>query len=423
MKKKNIIIGGAVIAVLIAGIIALLMINPTEDDVEKKEISDSASEVILKLETADEIILETSAFDINFINDGESWSIDGIDKESTSQSKVKAFVMTALSYASNTILNGDESEYGLDEPDATITIKADGIEHIVRIGDVNASGDVCFASVDGKIFTMGMIQRERLMNDISYYTEFARVSIKGDEITTVVIADSDRTIELYVPEITRLEGNVWQMKQPYEVMANDTFIDSDILPSLEAVTLSKKSEKLGTESATVTVKTADKEYEFRLGSVADGQIAVEYEGAVYLEPADLFAFTEAEIFGYMNKLVSYVNIEDVNSVLMEYDGALHTLDINGNTFIADDVRAKADAGRYFYTFLIGVVANGLYNGEELGESLLKVTFECKNNETITVEYRMINEYSVAVVKNGETIFVTGLYDVEDLINKINQFYM
>ncbi len=420
MRKKNIIAGCVLIAVLIAGIIAVSSIKPAEDNTPQSA-AEKTQEVVFKLETADEIEINTEDFDITFVNDNGKWSIEGVSD--TSSAKVKAFVLAALSYTSDIVLTGDESEYGLDNPRATIIIKADGREHTVKIGKLNATGDMFFASVDGVKFTMDTSQSERLLNDKDYYTGYSRVSINGDAVTEITIETEERIVELYIPEIERFEGNIWQMRKPYEVMANDTFIDSDVLPALEAVTLSEKAESADTKKMKVTVKADDEVYTFKLGSVADGKISVEYEGETYLEPSSHFAFTEAETFEYMHKLVSYVHIDEVDSVLMEYGDVSHKLETDGKTFTADGAEANADAGKVFYTYLIGVVANGMYKGEELGDRLLKVTFNCKDKEAVTVEYRQINEYTAAVAKNGEVVFVTGLYDVKDLINKIEQFYM
>lgn len=428
MKKKNIIIGGIVIAVLAIGIFIISRINTAENGVsdnrDNKPIeTNNAHEVVFELANADEILLDTEKEDIKFVNDNDEWGIEGIDSEDLSSAKVKGFVFSALSYTSNMILEGEDAEYGLDTPAATLTIKENDSEHIIKIGDVSASGDVCFASVDDKKFTMLMSQRERLLKDKAYYTDVSRIRIDSDEITAINIESSERTIELYIPEIARFEGNVWQMRTPYEVMANDTYIDEKVLPCLSAVTVSKKTDSLGEERAVITVKTADSEYVLKIGAVTNGETAVEYEGEIYLEQATLFSFIDAQTFEYMHKLVSYIHMDDVKSVNMEYGDVSHSFEISTKGFKADGMEAKDDASKVFYTYLIGIVANGMYSNEELGDTLLTITFNCKDNTTVNVQYRQINEYTAAVLKDGEAIFTTGIYDVEDLINKIETFYM
>lgn len=424
MKKKGIIIGCAVALLLIAGIAVVLNINPQKDTSLNSQTNISRKEhhTVFELDDANEIMLETSDFELKFVKNDDVWGIDGMDDASSA--KVKAFVFAALTYTSNTMLEGDTAEYGLDTPDAILTLKeSDGLEHIVKIGNISSAGDVCFASVDGDQFTMDITQRERLLNNPEYYTEVSRIMIKSDEITEVVIDKGENIIDIYIPKITRFEGNVWKMKLPYEVMANDTFIDEKVLSSISAITLSKKAESLGEERARLTVKTSDLEYTFKIGTAVRGGTPIEYEGEVYLESSSLLSFMDAQLFEYMHKLVSYLHMDDVKSIDMEYGNITHSLKINGDKFIADGTAAKSDASKIFYSYLIGVTANGIYNNEELGDTLFKITFHCTDGTDVNVEYRSINEYTAAVLKNGVSIFTTGIYDVEDLIDKIDTFYM
>lgn len=424
MKKKRLIFGGIIIAVLAAAIAAVSFIKPTEDTANSGSgtVTDNSHDIILRLENADEIILETEDENIHFVNRDGEWGIDGIDKSDLNSAKVKAFVSSALLYTSNKILNGSEVEYGLEKPTAMLKIKSGGEEHTIKLGDVLADGSSGFASADGTCFTMQMTQRERLLQKKRYYTEVSRVLIKSDEIEQVAIETDERRLEVYVSVSERLEGNVWYMSSPYEVMANDTYMDETVLPSISTITLSNVTDNFDGKRASLAVKTDKEEYVFEIGGVNDGYCKVKYNGKVYEERADLFGFIEADTFEYMNKLVSYRHIDDVKSVLIEYGDIQHSLDIKEGAFEADGTPAKADASKVFYTYLIGVVANGMYGGEDLGDTLLRVTFKLMDGGSDVTEYKRINEYTAAVVKNGETIFTTGIYDVEELISKTEVFY-
>ena len=247
--------------------------------------------------------------------------------------------------------------------------------------------------------------------------------VAADDISEIVIKSADRVIDIYIPEIKWLENNVWHMKEPYETMASDAFIDSSILPQLDSISFSEEAKEFGAERARLIVTAGGKEYEFILGTDTGGKTPVKYNGRVYLEPTETFAFVDADIHDYLSRLVSYVNINAVDRVTMEYDGKKHTLDIKGDKktgFTADGRKKETEGSRELYIELIGVLAAGLYNDQEMGETILTVSFE--GEEPTKVEYKKLTDEAVAVVKNGKAIFVAQRIDIDTLIGKINEYY-
>lgn len=423
MKKKRFIIGGTAIAVLAAGIVFLTLYDPEKTE-ENKPVSSSELETVLALDTADEISVISEGLNIRFVNNGEEWEIDGVDD--VSQAKVDAFAQSALLYTTESIIDdADPAEYGLDDPAVTITVRAGTEAHTVLIGDKSAVDNVYFASADDIVFTMSGYQYSSLLNDVSYYTEYRRLALGIDTISEVRLETKDRTIDVYLPEITRYEGNVWRMKEPYETLASDDFMDSDVLEQLAAVSFSHTAESIGSERAAVTVTDNGVTHEFKVGSIDGGSVYVEYEGKAYKEPAANFAFIDAETFSFVNKLVSYVNINDVSSYTVEFDGKSYTTEISGHDselkFRTDGKEKDAESSKKLYAEVIGVVATGLYNNEPLGETIMKVSFRGRDGASDSAaEYKKVNEYTAAVIKDGQTIFVTGIADVNNLKNNFKE---
>lgn len=423
MKNKRFIIGGIAIALLAAGIVLLMQYDPQDHD-EKPGERAPEIQTILALDTADEISVKSDELNIRFINDGGEWAIDGIPAEDVSASKVTTFVSDALLYTTGTLLEEtDLSGYGLDNPSVTVTIKDGADTHTVLVGDKSAVDNVYFASADGVLFTMSYYQYNSLTNDVSYYTEYTRLALGIDTISEVRIETAERTIDVYLPEITRYEGNVWRMKEPYQTLASDDFMDSDVLGQLAAVSLSEKADSIGDARAAVTVTDNGVTHKFKVGSLDGGSVYVEYEGKAYKEPASNFAFIDAETFSFMNKLVSYVNINDVSSYTVEFDGKSYKTDISGHDselkFKSGGKAQDSEASKKLYAEVIGVVATGLYNNEPLGETIMKVSFTGRDGAPDSVvEYKKINEYTAAAVKDGKTIFVTGIADVNSLKEKL-----
>ena len=421
MKRRGIIIGAAAIVVLAAGIAAVNRIDTEKPTPKPAESAAREYTTVLSVADATEIELETDGTELRFINSAGVWSIDGLSD--TSEQKINMFVSEATVYSTVSVLGDNRPEYGLESPAAVIRISSGDGEHTVRVGAKSAVEDAFFADADGTVFLLGSSQYETLTCPAEYYTEFVRFGVDIDEIDRIRIAQPERTIELYIPEIRWMENNVWRMKSPYEALASDVYIDEHILPRLEALTLSQKADTLGAERARLTFASGGREYELIIGSTEDGRTAVGYDGGVYYEPAELFAFLDDETYSYMSKLVSYVNINEVDSYTVEYDKETHTAEISGadkTEFSADGVKKDKDSSKSVYIELIGVTATGLYTSGDLGEPLLAVTF--RGEKTTRIEYRRLTEYSAAVVINGKPVYITGTADVTSLKEKLDIYF-
>ena len=397
---KRIISGIAAVLALTAGIIVLINYKPQSGGTAEH----TENITVLELDTAERITISADGDSISLINKNGDWSLEG--ESEFSPLRVSALAGAALSYRTDTTIDEIKPEYELDEPDIIIGITASDGEHEVRIGRKSAVTDAYFASADGAGFMLGAAQYNALSVNKDYLTSFSRIMIDPDKVTGFTIVRGDEIIDIYMPEITRFEGNVWRMRKPYDTLASDTFIDGEVLEKLGAVRLADKAEALGDERTVLTVVTDKDSYELKIGEITGGSIAVEYNGAVYSEPAELFAFIDAETFEFMNKLVSYVHIEDVTEYKVEYGGKEYRCEAPGKN-------------KKLYSELIGITANGLYNGQPPGETIFKVEF---NGVGKTAEYKRINAYTAAVTFDGNTIFTVAVSDIEELIKDIDKYF-
>lgn len=421
MKKAGIIALASAAAVLAAGAVIL-----TRSEGGENEPKTAERVTVLALEDAETIEVKAEGLEAKYIKESGVWLPEGCSPSDVSAAKMSAFIGFALVYDAELVIEEpqDLDEYGLDAPSCTVAVTARDGEHTVLIGNKSAVDDVYFASADGAVFTMSAAQRDALMTDPKYFTEFKRLEINPDDVTEIKITSAERTIDLYLPEITRLEGNVWRMREPYEHMANDSFIDAGVLDMLGSITLSRLADGIGGERARLSITEGGKHHEFGIGAKDGGDVYVEYENRAYAEPAELFEFVDADTFEYINKLVSYVNIRDITELDAEYGGKTHVLGVVGGktlSYTADGEPADADAAERLYGEVIGVVANGFYKGEPAAETILKLTFRGASGDT-RVEYRRTNEYTAAVFVNGSALFVTGAVYAENVKSALEGFF-
>lgn len=411
MKKSTVIAGLGITLILILGIIFMVKIMPSGDNTPSETPSKLVT--VLEMDDADKVNIRFGDTDLTFNNTAGVWSMDGTNPEDTSSQAINLFVTNALTYRTQQFLEGEASDYGLDKPNVEIHVQSDGMVHNIYIGDRSAVDNVYFANADGKLFTMPASQYESLVNTKEYYTTFSRITMNIDNITNIKIIRNNEEIELYLPKAERVEGNVWRMSKPYNCMANDTYIDENVLPSLTSISLEKTAETLGTESGMLSIIEGDKVYDLKIGERNGSNVMVEYNGKVYSETAELFDFMNADIFNYISKLVSYVNINDVASVKLDYNEKMHNITLDENA---------PDEMRKFYSEIIGVIGTSMYNGEAKGEELLKVAFVMKDGSEKTAVYNKINEYSASVEFDNSTLMITGISDVENLKSAADEYF-
>lgn len=424
MKKhlKSLFICLGVIVILAAGI--LFMMNYDPDKPAEPEPNDDNIQTVYSNEDADKIVIKSSDDTLTLEKNGDTWNVDGINSDDIDTMQLDVLVSDALKYETSTVVTDTESaDYGFDTPSLVIEITSDGSTDTVTVGNKSAVENSYFATVNGIVFTMHETQYKNLVTGRDDLTSFRRLEIMPDDISEIVIERQDEKIRLYIPKIERMEGTVWHMSEPYDVMASDDFIDSSILEQIGSISLYDIADDFGTERAKLTVTEGDTVYEFRISEPVDGRVNVEFNGKVYDEPASLFEFIDAPIYSYMSKLVSYQHILDIDEVKLEYDGITHTIrrtDSEGNSFEADGAEADTDLTKKIYQAIIGMIATSMYNGEEQGETLMKITYSGSVNEVI--EFKAINEYSAAVIKNGISLFTVGIADIDHIKNSVNEYF-
>ena len=211
MKKKSrtLILGASCLA-LLSGVYFLLRIY--SKNAQETELSESGQIEILSL---DEDSLASVAFEINgsevtFLHENGEWTLEN-DPEFPVDS---TYLLTTLSYlepleAVRTLQEvTDISEYGIDEPQSTITLTDhEGTEIILTIGSTNAStgDDYLMLNDDSStIYTIGTNLRTSLHDDLYDYAESEELPyILSSEITGLSVEKTDGSYELF------LEDAVW----------------------------------------------------------------------------------------------------------------------------------------------------------------------------------------------------------------------
>lgn len=441
---RNIIIAVAVIVLLIVGIVIINNIDVSENigiQATSEPIFTVYSEEIDKIS---EISVEFNGETIKAVNTDGEWSLNGMDTDETDTVKVQGFVGVASTVTSKRKVEenpSDLAQYGLTNPSVTVNVtNKNGDTTRLLIGDKSpVLGEYFIMKDDNAVYTMYGTAVDTLTKPISYYREFNRFHINIDDITGIRLVGKDGTIELEITDDNL--GNAWSMIAPYQSMANDDYIDNKILEPIDTIEL--KTPVDGKESGitdnspvieltvvpydNATGKYGEEYTEILTVGKTEGDITyVGYKNNVYEVNTESIGFINETAFNIVSKLQAFADISEVKSVTLEYGDLKHTLGIenkdNVYSFTLNGKKAETEVSQGIYQSIISLAVDAVYNGETLGETLLKISYDGirKENDTV-IEINSIDNLNCAVSRNGSIEFTIKKSKVAELIELIKKY--
>ena len=119
---------------------------------------------------------------------------------------------------------------------------------------------------------------------------------------------------------------------------------------------------------------------------------VKYKEQVFKVSSDIISFANDSSYNIVSKLQALVDISEVKSVTVEYNGAEHTIDITHNdsdmTFVLDGQKVDTKITQAIYKSIVGLAVDGVYKDETLGDTVMKIKYK---GIGIRVVYSLVSE--------------------------------
>lgn len=204
MNKKSItLIAGTAVLICLAGVYFLL--GRYNEKTEEAAADAASGETVLEIDTE---ALASAAFSIDgteqtFVKDGDSWTLEGDETFPVDSSALLSCLsgLTPLK-AQRTLTDiSDISEYGLDDPQNTVTLTdSDGVQTTITFGDSNANTSDNYVMLDENTSTIYTVESSflgSLSQDLySYALSDELPQLQTDEITGVRVSGTDNDYEL-----------------------------------------------------------------------------------------------------------------------------------------------------------------------------------------------------------------------------------
>lgn len=403
-----------------------------------------------------------------FEKDDDSW----VKKDETdfpvNQTTLDSAESAIASVDSDRVLEDvdDLSEYGLDSPSNTIKIvtksdeeDGDDITTTLYVGDENSSTSQYYVRKDDDEKTVYLIDSScvepftKSLNDYAQMEDFPAIS-NTDTITKISV-DGDNSYELSKDEDT----STWSVKGSEDEEKADSATVSSLVSSFGSMAYSSLADykcddksKYGLDKpyATITVdyqeevadedtssseeetKMADKQLTILVGNETDDSsryVMVNDSNEVYTMSTDtLSALTDKSEEDFWDMTVSYVSLNSLGSLKVNYQGSDYKVNVSRETSTDDDgndtetVTYKLNGSDLdettfttFYNKLINMTAQKRLTDkyEPDGDAELTAIFTEEDGDTQEVAYYSYDtNYYAAVVDNK--VYLVNKMNVKEL---------
>ncbi len=192
----------AVLVLVMAALIsAYLVISSVNRAKEEREAAESAAEeagVPLFSMTADDIIgytYEKSGVAVSVEKVGDEWQLSDDGKFPLKQSTAESIAAGIASLSTLRTVDGDEADFGLDEPSLTVSVvTSGGASYKVEFGDVNTFNSNTYIRYNGSVYMIKDALSSLCKTDRSALidiTDSMPSALSADVLTSVQVTDTD----------------------------------------------------------------------------------------------------------------------------------------------------------------------------------------------------------------------------------------
>ena len=474
VKSKNFrILLFSVIGLAVLGLVILLLtVTAPSDGEEEEETTTSASTLdpalVLQpdLEEKGDIVSITVDNGLGSFTallteqDGKSlWTIEGrdIDQKLLNTAMFDSLAATMTNMVARSVIEEDPTDlaqYGLDKPQATVTVKYTDGSFVMKIGDVVTSGSANYVLIndDPTVYSYYTYEISSIMSMdwLTMITTAVMPAYDSDTAgdikkITVTRKDLDKPIILEkLPEVPEDSDSIqvygYAFTSPGDVYL-DLYNGNEFLNAMFGLTASKAAyvgvtdevkAEVGLDDpfCEVDMLVGDVVYRLYIGDPITAEVTDEETGAVRTEVTGYYGLCNKVpdviyVFGisslvwvtmepddYMSALFLVPYIYDVDTLSYRDSNVEFTVTVTGNNdenaMYMDGEEIDASLFRSFYQFLVSCRGEEMYTGETRGDFIAEFTYNYEDErdpDTVTL-YSDQEDRTVIIAINGNNVFKT-----------------
>ncbi len=484
IKKRLLIIGiFLVVCALVAGAIVLVLkIDPPAPPEEENldfglTVNDEGIKVYrFSPKNVDYMEITNPHGTYRVRMEGERVFIVGYEKIPLLSASSRGLFRSVETLSLNTVVDENctnPSRFGLDQPQATITIQAYSDANVTfHIGDASPTGEYYYMSVKGEttVYLMERLFAERYLKSVAEYcdkkiyktfdpaADFRALTIKSPTLNFSFrqANEEEKAMEgIYFSNVAMESPHRWGVDGTVLEEVLTTMVDlsaddvvqmcveeQDLIPygldkqSRTEVVLTVYADPNPTmynnaanpyyDSSKPTGEYREYTVTYWLGKTVDKQVYVMFEGfpVVYSMGKDMFHWLEWTPYRYCTKMLFGEYLSNLESLTVASAEGEYTFTFSGADseekedlrVSCGDVAVDGNSFRSFYTNIMAMYPSGEGTMPEQSEAILTVSYATKDGRNESLSFYSVDSRNCLVKVRNQSFLTVRITEVQKVIN-------
>ncbi len=419
--------------------------DPTE---KPAETTPTPAISVLSLDSAgiSQIEIRNSEEAYAFVRDGENWLVKNKPEIEIYSTRVESMCFSAATLPADTQITAgapDLSIYGLDKPQAVVTLLSDsGATTAFEIGNLTPAGDGYYARLadTADVYQLSVGVAGQFLSPLSAFRVMTITAMNVMDIRAVTIrrGGEDFTVRYMQPEGESHPGaaSTWHIESPIVRNADDALVQekllvpmSNLLAADVAADAPENTDAYGFTGDSVEISTETEKVRFFVGSAGGAEYVMpEGKDTVYHMSSGSLSFMTVTAFDVLEKMTNLIAIETVESIDISLPGCNAVLSIGhaGETmeYFLNSAPAGETAFKNMYMELAALSVDGtVKNAPEIAGQTpaASIVYTMTDGSTTTLAYYPYDDFNYAVYENGECSFYIKKTRLSELGTKLAAF--
>lgn len=440
---RNLIIIILVVLILGGGLYAVTKFEPKSEDAVQTELPTTVTVFETEKDKITSLYIVNPEESYTLAKKNGVWCVLEDASVVLDQSRVESLLYECANIAGQKLVNEnaeDLSQYGLDHPERTVTIKlSDGTNVKVLIGNAAFENSVSYLMVEGegKVYTKSTSGCNTLTGLLSALLDTEIYNMDTNNIGGVTIRRSGgETIVLDRVKVQTEGGEdafKWTMRSPITKEANTYRIEEELLPDLlsqkaaSVVAIPEAGFDYGLKNprAEYTIVSLDKSesYTITVGKEEGTNTYISKKGdtSIYLVATEKLDFLKLNYNDLIDKLIHLEDIKTVSEIQLSGLGKSYTMTISAAenaTYAINGKEIKEDAFRKVYQAVIGFTLDDFAKSAGGNDTAFTITYKKRDGSQSVVKCLNYDDRNYLVTVNGSGNLLIRKKQVDNMIHVI-----
>lgn len=326
----------------------------------------------------------------------------------------------------------DLSQYGLDQPQASIVIHlTDGTEAAFLLGNEAGGQNGYYMQMQGEepVYLLSTVKGENILHPLKYYRKATLFTLSDEELSAVIYQNNGTTYE-----INRDDQNNWHMIRPLDRnVYQNSLLETIVAPAreleIEEFYDDMRPEECGLVEPFYSLQFSGGQQEeiLLIGQQNDQGLCYakwSNKDGIFGISADILSILQTDPLSYLDRYVYLPEIDTVESFSGMVNGTEFTMEIQRSDdeeiYLLNGEQVESSQWKEKFQILLNAEIIGLTESQEMGQPVISYTAKRTDGTTDSVAFFPMGERYFAVSVNNQVNFYVSKNTVDTIIGDFNQ---